>query len=153
MVATKRVLVIDDNADIHDDFRRILAMTQNNRMSEIDAFFAEGSADKLETTEQPINQSHMPKIDLDFASQGEEGFNMVCRAREQGKPYSLAFIDMRMPPGWDGLATLGRIFEVDTDIQAVVCTAYSDYSWFEFADTIGRTDRVLVLKNLLSLSR
>ena len=63
-----------------------------------------------------------------------------------GQPYAVAFIDVRMPPGWDGIETIGRIWNEFPDLQVVICTAYSDYSWDEIAKAVGNTDHVLVLK-------
>jgi signal transduction histidine kinase len=51
-----------------------------------------------------------------------------------------------MPPGWDGIETLARVFEADARIQAVICTAYSDHSWDEILARLGRSDRLLILK-------
>jgi len=53
---------------------------------------------------------------------------------------------VRMPPGWDGIETISRIWEADPDIQVVLCTAYSDYSWDEIAGRLGSTDRLVILK-------
>ena len=58
----------------------------------------------------------------------------------------MAFIDVRMPPGWDGIETTGRIWEVDPEIQVVICTAFSDYSPDEMLAKLGRSDRLLILK-------
>ena len=48
----------------------------------------------------------------------------------------MAFVDVRMPPGWDGVETITRIWEVDPDLQIVVCTAYADYSWEELRSKV-----------------
>ncbi len=53
---------------------------------------------------------------------------------------------MRMPPGWDGVQTIQRLWEVDPNVQVVICTAYSDYSWEEISKKLGLTDRLLILK-------
>jgi PAS domain S-box-containing protein len=51
-----------------------------------------------------------------------------------------------MPPGWDGIETIARIWEVDPELQIVVCTAYADYSWEEMRAKVGQPDSLLVLK-------
>jgi diguanylate cyclase (GGDEF)-like protein len=53
---------------------------------------------------------------------------------------------MRMPPGWDGLQTIQRLWEADPQLEVVICTAYSDYSWEEILQKLGMTDRLLILK-------
>jgi diguanylate cyclase (GGDEF)-like protein/PAS domain S-box-containing protein len=70
----------------------------------------------------------------------------VLKAVESGKPYALAFVDMRMPPGWDGVETIEKILQIDPEIQIVICTAYSDYSWEDILTRFGRADRLLILK-------
>src|ERR1700735_951628 len=80
------------------------------------------------------------------AFQGQEGLELVKKAFQNGKPYAMAFIDVRMPPGWDGIETAARIWAVDPDLQVVICTAYSDYSWSEMIERLGPTDKLLILK-------
>lgn len=133
----RRILIVDDNRDIHDDFRKLLA--EDDSDAAIDAMASE-------LFDLPPGRAEAPAFELSFASQGAEGFEMVARGASVGMPYALVFVDMRMPPGWDGLETLERIWAVDPSIQAVICTAYSDYSWEEIHDRLGSTDRLLVLK-------
>ncbi len=71
---------------------------------------------------------------------------MVQKALAENDPYALAFVDIRMPPGWDGVETLERLWECSPDIQAVICTAYSDYSWDDISRRLGQTDSLLILK-------
>ena len=71
---------------------------------------------------------------------------MVCRALEEGRPYMMAFVDVRMPPGWDGVETTSKIWEHYPDLQVVICTAYSDYSLEEMLDKLGHSDRLVILK-------
>ena len=70
----------------------------------------------------------------------------VLQARKEGLPYAMVFLDVRMPPGWDGIETAQKLWEADPDLQIVLCTAYSDYSWQETVAALGRTDRLLILK-------
>src|SRR5262249_5567228 len=85
-------------------------------------------------------------FELSFASQGKEGLEMVQRSTSAGLPYALAFVDMRMPPGWDGREAVQQSWAVDPCRQAVICTAYSDRSWEEINERLGATDRLLFLK-------
>jgi signal transduction histidine kinase len=85
-------------------------------------------------------------FELDSAYQGQEALAMVRAARDAGRPYALAFVDMRMPPGWDGLTTIGRLWEADPEIQTVICTAFSDRSWEEIQAALTTRERWLVLK-------
>jgi CheY-like chemotaxis protein len=134
----RRLLVIDDNRAIHDDFRKI---------------FQPGHA-----SAQPLAESGTalfgdatvsvprPLFQVDFASQGTEGAALVERALAENEPYAMAFVDMRMPPGWDGIETTLRMWELDPRVQIVLCTAYSDQSWDSIARRLGHSDRLLILK-------
>src|SRR5271154_180209 len=134
----RRILIIDDSDAIHTDFRKTLkgSVEQSSLAAADAALFGE-----TETT-----AGVGVTFEVDSAMQGQEGFELVKAARKIGQPYALAFLDMRMPPGWDGLETLEHVFQEDPEIQVVVCTAYSDYSWEQMTQRIGKNDRVLILK-------
>lgn len=132
----KRILIIDDNASIHDDFRKILSPP-----SEPEALGHARAALFGEVPTLPPQTQY----ELDFATQGREGFGLVQTAFQRGNPYAVVFVDMRMPPGWDGLETIEHLWYVDPDIQVVICTAYSDHPWEDLSRRIGDTDRLLVL--------
>jgi diguanylate cyclase (GGDEF)-like protein len=85
-------------------------------------------------------------FDLDSAYQGREGLEMVVASLACDSPYALAFVDMRMPPGWDGVKTIQEVWRADPRLQIVICTAHSDYSWDEVLGKLGVEDRLLVLK-------
>lgn len=131
-----RIIIIDDNVAIHADFKKIL---QPSVASEIDSLSTKIFGIKRE-------EVSLPNFQIDTASQGQEGVARIKEALHQGRPYSLAFVDIRMPPGWDGIETIKHIWELDKDIQVVICTAYSDYSWEETVANLGKTDNLLVLK-------
>lgn len=135
-----RVLIIDDNEAIHDDFRKILGATHES--SELDDLEAHlfGEPSDTAATESKIT------FDLSFATQGQDGYDMVVRSIEEEKPYALAFVDMRMPPGWDGLETIERLWKVDPKLHIAICTAFADYSWREIIQRVGHTDQLLIVK-------
>jgi signal transduction histidine kinase len=83
---------------------------------------------------------------LDSAYQGEEGVALAQRARHEGHDYQMAFVDVRMPPGLDGIETTRKLWEINPDLQVVICTAYSDYSWAQMVEKLGRSDRLVLLK-------
>lgn len=136
--ASRRVLIIDDNREIHEDFRKIF------RPSGIDSRAVSDSEAAL--FGEPAAGTAEPRFELDFALQGAEGVALISKARDQNAPYALAFVDMRMPPGWDGLETTARLWEVDPSVQVVICTAYSDHSWDDVRRKLGHCDRLVVLK-------
>jgi signal transduction histidine kinase/AmiR/NasT family two-component response regulator len=132
-----RILVVDDNRAIHSDFLKILA--------------DERSDDKVRDMEAalfgaPAEGRRKLRFELDSAYQGQEGLEMVQKALAQGRPYAMAFMDVRMPPGWDGIETTKRIWEADSEMQIVICTAYSDYSWDQMGEKLGQSDKLVILK-------
>jgi diguanylate cyclase (GGDEF)-like protein len=133
----RRVLVIDDNEAIHADFRTIL--TRGGGSSSL----ADDEAAIFGSSKQSFPQAHFK---LDFAFQGQEGYEKVLASVASGNPYHLAFVDMRMPPGWDGVQTIHKLWEADPRLHVVVCSAYSAYSWKEISAKLGATDRLLILK-------
>jgi len=132
----RRILVIDDNVSIHEDFRKVLMPP-----SDSDSLTQARVALFGEVPTLPP-QVH---YELDFATQGREGFGLAQDAYQKGNPYALAFVDMRMPPGWDGLETIEHLWYVDPEVQIVVCTAYSDHPWEDVSRRIGETDKLLIL--------
>jgi two-component system, NtrC family, sensor kinase len=133
----QRILIIDDNPAIHDDFRKI--------------FRPDSSGDELDAAEAAFfgdapTTSKAASFTIDSASQGQEGLAMVQAALAQGCPYAMAFVDVRMPPGWDGIETIARIWQVYPDLQVVICTAYSDYSWDDMIEKLGTSDQLVILK-------
>lgn len=135
----RRILLVDDNRSIHDDFRRILMPTHSSVGLDDAAAALFGAAAHVPTAESDV-------FDLDYAQQGQEACEKAAVAVAAGKPYALAFVDMRMPPGWDGLTTVGKLWEIDPQLQVVICTAYSDRSWSEIQAALTARDRWLVLK-------
>jgi signal transduction histidine kinase/DNA-binding NtrC family response regulator len=134
----RRVLVIDDNPSIHDDFRKILSP-------------ATSTAAAVEAAERAIfggATDSVPQIEfeVDSAYQGQEGVLLAQEALAAGRPYAMAFVDVRMPPGWDGIETTRKLWEEDPNLQVVLCTAYSDYSWDKMFERLGPRDNLLILK-------
>jgi len=133
-----RILVVDDNPNIHKDFQTILL--EEHESTALDTL-------RNEVFGNTKSESQTKNIfELDFASQGKEGVEKVQQACSENLPYELAFVDMRMPPGWDGLKTIEEMWQVDPKIQIVICTAYSDYSWGDITERLGKSDNLLILK-------
>lgn len=132
-----RILVVDDNEAIHDDFRKILGE------DDLDSDFDAESAEIFGT---PAPTTARKNFELSFASQGEQALKLLLAAKAEGRRFSVVFTDVRMPPGWDGMETAVKLWEVDPDLQVVICTAYSDKSWEEMMAKVGNAERVLILK-------
>jgi CheY-like chemotaxis protein len=134
----KRILIIDDNPAIHEDFRKLLA--PRSRPTE-----------NLDADESALFGHHPPSspqlgYELDSALQGRLGLDMVIRATRVKRPYAVVFADMRMPPGWDGVETIQHILEVTPKVELCICSAYSDYSWHDVIRRLGRPGLRLLRK-------
>ena len=134
--ANRRILIVDDTASIHQDFRKILCADANGEPS------LENLEETLFGTAPKVRQA----FKLDSAYQGEEALELVNRALAANAPYALVFIDMRMPPGWDGLQTIEQLWNVDPNLQIALCTAYSDYSFEAIEARLKYNDQLLILK-------
>jgi PAS domain S-box-containing protein len=135
-----RLLIVDDNRAIHSDFRKVLA-PQGAAATRVEAAEAALFGGGLDAA-----PSSRLCFEIDSAFQGQEALTLVQQSVAVSRHYSVAFVDVRMPPGWDGIETTARLWEVDPDLQIVVCTAYSDYSWDDMLSKLGHSDRVVVLK-------
>jgi len=135
-----RILIVDDNPSIHEDFRKILG-AKTAAQSHLEDVESALFGDKISEISNERNGFR-----IDSAYQGQEAFEQVKKAVAEGDPYVLAFVDIRMPPGWDGIETLENIWRAAPELQAVICTAYSDYSWDEMTKRLGQTDNLLILK-------
>jgi PAS domain S-box-containing protein len=133
-----RLLLVDDNAAIHQDFKKILA-TPAEAASELQDFEAA-------LFEKPKNVIERIAFRMDSAFQGQEALALVEKSLAENDPYTLAFMDIRMPPGWDGVETIERIWKVCPELQMVICSAYSDYTWEDLIHRFGHTDNLLILK-------
>jgi two-component system NtrC family sensor kinase len=136
-----RLLIVDDNRAIHDDFRKIFSPEETSFTQ-----FESASAALFGEEKAQCNTAGGRCFQLDSAYQGQEGLAQVHQALAEGKPYAMAFVDVRMPPGWDGVETTAKIWEVDPDLQIVICTAYSDYSWNDMLQKLGQSERLIILK-------
>src|SRR5512140_629821 len=135
---TNRVLIVDDNPAIHDDFRKVLGGSPKERHELLEAEMA-----LFGNVQGPAAQ---PSFDLESAYQGEEALEKVRQSLAEQRPYAVAFVDVRMPPGWDGIETVTRIWNLYPELQVVICTAYSDYSWEEMIRKLGRSENLVILK-------
>lgn len=132
--ANRRILIVDDTASIHQDFRKILCAEGEPSLENLE--------EALFGTPAKVRQA----FELDSAYQGQEALALVNKALAANAPYAMAFIDMRMPPGWDGLQTIERLWNVDPHLQIALCTAYSDYSFEAIEARLKYNDQLLILK-------
>ncbi|MDR8391576.1 response regulator [Aliifodinibius sp. S!AR15-10] len=144
MGKNRHVLLVDDNESIHSDIVSIL-----NGEEEIDEDLLDMESELFgdaDSPEKEKNSGNFVMYDIDHAYQGEEAIEMVQKAESNGYPYSLIFMDVRMPPGMDGVQTIQKIWAKYPYIEMVICTAYSDYSWDQIIESLGNSDKLLFMK-------
>ncbi|KTD74726.1 EAL domain-containing protein [Legionella waltersii] len=147
-----RIMIIDDNIAIQEDFIKVLTTSNiSNELQEMEKFLFEDSETISTNTNDAQGSYLLPKFIFETASQGREGIDKIKQGMENGERYALAFVDIRMPPGWDGIKTIKQMWEIDPDIQVVICTAYSDYSWESTVKHLGMGDNFLILKKPFDL--
>ena len=134
----RRILVIDDTEAVRDDFKKLLSGNGPIRAS------LGGNKSGLFGGE--VRSSEKGQYELEFASQGQQGLEILRDALRQERPFALAFVDMRMPPGWDGLETIKNLWQAQPDLEVVICTAYSDYSWDEVSQQLEQSAQLVILK-------
>ena len=130
-----RILIIDDNQAIHADIRKILCPSVSEGAMETLTLSKPNYLGRSASHERIDRQ--LPFILESAYLQGRDGLALVQKAVNEKRPYALAFVDVRMPPGWDGVETTLELWKVDPDLQIVICTAYSDYSWDDMLAKIG----------------
>ena len=142
----RRILIVDDQQPIHDTFQRVFAIKdahQDVALADFESRFLGNDAAPVSAS---VESEGMPQFDLDHAHSGLEAIAKVKEAVASGNPYSLAFVDMRMPPGMDGMETTEKLWAIDSRLHVVICTAFSDHAWEDVLTQLGYSDRLLLLK-------
>ncbi|MGB7327738.1 MAG: EAL domain-containing protein [Rubripirellula sp.] len=145
---TRRILIVDDQQQIHDTFQRLFSPKEqvDDALSDFESRFLKPNVDSSDTPTDGSDDPIPVDYQLTHAHSGAEGVALVTASMEQDNRFSVAFVDMRMPAGMDGLETIEAIWKIDANLQVVVCTAYSDHSWDHVLDRLGRNDRLLLLR-------
>ncbi|RKU13059.1 hypothetical protein C6502_04775 [Candidatus Poribacteria bacterium] len=114
-----RVLIVDDEVGIHHDFRDMLNPTSTQVLTD-------QLAETLLDEDSENKTSFLPNFELLHATSGEEAYDIICAGKASNRPISVAYIDVRMPPGIDGVEAIRRIRQIEQDIELVIMTAYTD---------------------------
>ena len=134
-----RVLIVDDEAGIHSDFKDML---NPNRRPRLPAALAEAFLDKV-----PENKTvFLPNFELLHATSGEEAHDVICTAKASNRPIAVAYIDVRMPPGIDGVEAIRRIRQIEKDIEMVIMTAYTDKPLPEIVRDMKLLNKLLYIR-------
>jgi len=131
------ILVIDDNAAVCDDFRKILQSNANA---------ASLQAARATLFEESALDEPVEGFEVDCTDQGQTGLEMVQSALQRGRPYAVAFVDMLMPPGWDGIETIDHLWRADPELEIVICTAFMDLLLDRLIQQSAHSNRLLILR-------
>ncbi len=136
-----RILIIDDEPGMHDSYRHCFAPRPANQDA-LSAMAAELFGD--EDGAEPAAEA-APEFRRTHVMQGVDGVSEIRKALAEGDPFSVAFIDIRMPPGIDGKETAKRIRALDPAINLVIVTGFSDFSPLEISRAAGPADKIFYI--------
>ncbi|WP_439815107.1 EAL domain-containing protein [Zavarzinia sp. CC-PAN008] len=128
MANCPRILIVDDEDDLLKSYALVLQPEVSRRLRDLEAALFGAKAEQ--------------GYELTFCTQGEEAVAAVARALDEGQPFSVAFMDVRMPPGITGVEAAERIRALDPDINIVFVTGFSDISPTEFSERVPPADKV-----------
>ena len=135
-----RVLIVDDQEEIHNDFAEMLASGSTKRATD------ELAAAFVAQSEKPV----LPQFELSHATSGEEACAMIKAAQESNRPFALAYVDVRMPPGADGIETVRQIRQFERDLEIVIMTAYSDKTLTDIVNDMELLHKLLYIRKPFS---
>ena len=117
-----RVLVADDDESVLDCYRHAFSDDEpTGNMKAIDALAAELFDAKVNIVDQP-------KFEVVACSQGDAAISLAQAATAEGSPFDVVILDVRMPPGIDGVEAGSQIRAMDPDVEIVFVTGFSDMS-------------------------
>src|SRR5882672_1921740 len=134
-----RVLVADDERSVLEAYRTVFG--------EIDA---SSSRDQLADLEgelfnAPAPSESIPHFTPVLCRRGEEAIDTIMSARQDRIEFPVAFLDVRMPPGIDGIETAVRIRRLDPSINIVMVTAYADTHPRKIAERVQPFDKLFYI--------
>lgn len=141
MTVNRHILIVDDNESIHTDIETVLLDSAERVNPELRKL-----EQKLFGNDLKMAHEHSLNYVINHAYQGEEAVKMVEEANKNESPFALVYMDVRMPPGMDGIEATKKIWDIAPNTEIVICTAYSDYSWEEITGRLGSTDKLLFMK-------
>ena len=134
-----RVLIVDDQDEIHVDFQEILGKEKRKAASD-------DLADTFLSVDSDNTNTYLPSFELSHASSGDEAYQIVKAAKASNQPFAVAYIDIRMPPGMDGIETIRRIREFEETLEIVIMTAYTDKPLHEIITNMELLHKLLYIR-------
>ena len=141
----KKILIVDDDHDIHPLIVKIIEKVNKqdgNKFGEIDNMLADLKGQENKDTSS--GDTSGVEFSFDHAFQGEEALKFIEQAK--GTPYDVVFMDVRMPPGIDGIQTIKEVRKQKPEYPFIICTAYMDYTWEEVVKILGSESNIALMK-------
>ncbi len=141
----KKILIVDDDHDIHPLIVKIIEKVNKqdgNKFGEIDNMLADLKGQENKDTAS--GDTSGVEFSFDHAFQGEEALKFIEQAN--GTPYDVVFMDVRMPPGIDGIQTIKEVRKQKPEYPFIICTAYMDYTWEEVVKILGSESNIALMK-------
>ncbi len=151
MKTNNKILVVDDQKDLREQLANLLRKAGkkdegHSLVEQMRTRLLGGKTQEEKEEEERESATDLPSYTVEVAAQGEEAFNMIKEANIGGDPFAVMFLDMRMPPGWDGLEAATKIREIDKSIEIVIMTAYADHDQAQIAEKVGMPEKLLYIK-------
>ncbi len=131
-----RILIVDDEESFHQSFEEMLNLPLGETPTD----------DLARDFGFDVEESFLPKFELLHARSGREAYEKIEEAIKEDNPIAVTYVDIRMPPGWDGVETARRIRDIDKNIEIVIMTAYSGKSLSEIIDGMELLNKLLYLE-------
>jgi signal transduction histidine kinase len=139
----RKVLIIDDQPDLREEMARFVTRLGDRSHRVVRDIRQQVLGEGLATAAPASPEMH---FHVETAASGEAGLALVRQAHAAGDPFTLAFVDMRMPGGWNGLETMLQLWQVEGRLHVILCSAYADISWEDMVVAVGHRDNLLILK-------
>jgi two-component system, sensor histidine kinase and response regulator len=133
-----QVLVADDDPAVREAYRTIFARREDGELT--------AASEDLFGDDAAVSAEQCCVSVISIVDQGEAAIALAGERLREGRPFAVAFVDMRMPPGIDGATTIERLWRLDPDLQVVLATAYSDTPWQQLRRRLGCSDRLVILR-------
>ncbi len=134
-----KILIIDDDRSIHEDFLKVLNPLQNSQENVINDLSERIFSNSTQ-------RSVFPHYEIHSVFGGKQAIEIVKKSVLENSPFALMFVDVKMGDDMDGIATIQALRKIDSNIETVICSAYAAYTLEEIVSKIPRPDKLLFFK-------
>lgn len=139
-----RILVADDEIETLDLYCQALGVESDENRKTTEEIGA--LADRLFSEKGKSIYTLANTFEIVTCKQGDEAVEIVKQSLAEKRPFAIAFIDIRMPPGPDGVWAAERIRSLDPYIEIVMVTGFSDIHPLVIARRIPPPHKLLYIQ-------